>query len=225
SILPAAVAAPSEVVRSALRAAVHLMLLDGIVLHLVPESQVNPAERNKLEAGLAFKGPLVDAPELHAQRPRVRVTNSKVETDDRIQFFRSLDERDGSMVLCYTAGLLSTKLPHWTSHLKRLLWLLQRGICPDCQNTISWDEIHVDHLRTRNNGGTSTIINLMLRHPSCNIHKGAKETGWELSPRVFDRFGSPIASQSMLLQQLFDPGLTADRLHQICRSYSRRARL
>src|SRR5437588_2153469 len=160
---------------------------------------------------------LAESPDLHSPKPILRVSNSPSELNNRVELLLALQRSSGAMTLCYTDALLSTNAPkHWPIGLRRLLLALQGGICPDCHEAVSVGDCHVDHIRPRVTGGTSILINLLLRHSSCNIAKGAHETGWSPTPRVFHGYGVPANFQQNLLLQLFDPTLTASRLDEIC---------
>lgn len=219
SLLPRNVAELPTITRDAIRGAIHLMLLDGVMLHLIPLENIANDELQLVEVGMAPQHALAESPDLHSPKPILRVSRASGELRNRVALLVAMRESSGALSLCYTSELLSTELPKgWPRDLKNLLRLLQGDICPDCREPLSKGKVHVDHVRPRLNGGTSTLINLMLLHSGCNLQKGAHETGWVPTARVFHGFGAPVNFQQELLVQLFDPALTAEKLSQICRS-------
>lgn len=216
SLLPCDLAKLPQITRDAIRGAIHLMLLDGVVLHLVPIENLTDAELQLVEVGMAPRHALAESPDLHSPKPILRVSKVSAELRNRVDLLVSMRQSSGALSLCYTSDLLSTAAPkHWPRDLKTLLHLLQANTCPDCKETLTEGKLHVDHIRPRINGGTSTLINLMLLHRGCNLQKGTHETGWVPTARIFHGFGVPVNFQQELLIHLFDPGLTAEKLAQI----------
>lgn len=53
-------------------------------------------------------------------------------------------------------------------------WVLCGGICYICGDFVCKEEVWIDHVIARANGGTNSIENLMPTHRMCNIRKGCK---------------------------------------------------
>ncbi len=52
---------------------------------------------------------------------------------------------------------------------QRQLWVRQEGLCPACRQRLEFDdELDIHHLKPIANGGTDSLINLMLLHTVCH---------------------------------------------------------
>src|SRR5206468_2756535 len=136
--------------------------------------------------GLVRRAAFAEAPSLHERSPSIRVVNDAKAVSRRTDLYMSLKDRSDALHLVYSEPLLSTNRPsRWSRDLKRLLLLLQGGLCPDCGSLVSWESAQVDHYRPLALGGTSTLINLYLRHGECNRLKSAHAPAWAPSSDVF----------------------------------------
>ncbi len=65
--------------------------------------------------------------------------------------------------------------PSFSDEFRRLLWERDRKTCYLCQiEILKWDgdSMHIDHVRTRSQGGSDQGHNLRIAHPLCNLRKG-----------------------------------------------------
>ena len=221
SVLPENMVHGSEANRAAARAAIHLMLLDGVVLHLVPDEMVSVDLAPCLEGICTPDGLMLDTPGLHLGDTATRVTKNSVVTADRIDMLRTLGQAPGTIRVAYTQAQFRQKCEgqerpkYWNSSFRKLLWILQGGVCPDCPEPIDWKSCCVDHILPWSHGGTSLLPNLALRHVGCNLKKWRHETGWILTPRVLHTRGTPEALQGSLIKRLFNPELTSSDFRKL----------
>jgi len=53
-------------------------------------------------------------------------------------------------------------------------WIYERdaGVCGLCAKPVPFEEMHVDHIRPRIDGGNDRVDNLRITHPRCNHRRG-----------------------------------------------------
>lgn len=56
--------------------------------------------------------------------------------------------------------------------VREILWQRSGGRCGLCQEPVALDDLHLDHILPRSQGGSDALDNLQVSHPRCNLTKG-----------------------------------------------------
>ena len=57
-----------------------------------------------------------------------------------------------------------------------ILWYMQEGMCPNCNDKIAKETgWNIHHIQRKTEGGKSNVVNLMLLHPKCHRHMHSRE--------------------------------------------------
>lgn len=57
---------------------------------------------------------------------------------------------------------------------RQVVWERDQGVCHICDEPVSFDEMHLDHVVPLSRGGAHAYDNVASAHPACNMRKGSK---------------------------------------------------
>lgn len=94
----------------------------------------------------------------------------------RENFYRLYSESDGLQKLCKSCAIIKARNDRGADRKAR--WS-ENPICYLCGEHIDFEDLHLDHMISRHDGGSDSASNLAPTHSVCNLKKGRRSWPFE----------------------------------------------